>query len=246
MWKLLLPREHALWGWVGVPLLGVLVLHPTLGTAAGAGAVIAGFGAWNAASRVLRGIPRAGMAAGVGGAAAAALGAAALVLDEHPAVLAGALVAALGAGSGVLGVLRGHLRQDPWWESVGILGFCALAGAVAVGAGAPAVSVALLEALIGAWLLAGLWWINRSLAPLLKDRRLWSAGPWVAGGAAAGVALAAVGAGAPLVAVLPALYPARVALQRPAVAPRDARRLGLAELGWGVLVATAGAVALHP
>lgn len=244
MIKLLFPREHALWGWVGVPLLGVVELAPSAGTLLGALAVVAGFGAWNGASRALRGVPRAGTAAGIAAALAASCGAGAVVLADRPAVLVATFGAAFLGGAGVLAALRGQLRQDPRWESLGILGFCGLAGAVAVAAGASVPRVALLEAMIAAWLLAGLWWINRSLAPLLKDRRLWSAGPWVAGGAAAGVAVAAIGAGAPVLAVLPALYPARVALQRPARVPKDARRIGLAELGWGVTIATLAALAV--
>jgi len=47
----LLPREHGRWCWAGAPLLGAVLLSPTLATGLGVVAILALLGAGNAARK---------------------------------------------------------------------------------------------------------------------------------------------------------------------------------------------------
>ncbi|MFZ5479451.1 MAG: hypothetical protein ACOZNI_21985, partial [Myxococcota bacterium] len=90
------------------------------------------------------------------------------------------------------------------------------------------------ELVVATWAVFGLWWIRGALAPLLAGREPWT------GGAPTCLALAAITvavgvlAGEPLVGLVPLLYPLRTWLHRPPSRAADARRVGLAELGWAV------------
>lgn len=224
-----LPREHGLIAWVGLPLLAALALAPGWSTAAAVGAVLAGFGAFNAWRREQR------RAAGLALLVAAAAGALALSLSDRPALLAAAL--GLGAAGALGGArfLHGSIPRLPGLESGAILALNALGATLAVAGGARAGHAITLALVLAAWQVAGLWWVRRSLAAVLPRRHAWGAGLGVALGLA-GAALAA-GSWYGLLAV-PAvllLYPLRVLAHRAPESPRQAARVGLTELGWSVL-----------
>lgn len=235
----LLPREHALWGWVGIPLFAVLLAVPSWSTALVALCTLAGFGAWNAAGRWLRGSARAGRAALGSGASAAVLAAPAIVLAERPVVLVGALLAAGAAAVAVTAITRGNVHQSPSAEAVGIGFLCAFAWLVGFGAGADPAHLAVILTIVCTWLLLGLWWINRSLSPFLPNRVLWQRGPLVAAAAVAVSLGAAYVYGPPLLGLLPLAYLGRIASSGAVQGARDARRVGLTELAWGLALAIA-------
>ncbi len=234
----LVPREHALWGWIGLPLFAVLLAVPSRTTALVALCTVAGFGAWNAVGRWLRGSEGA-----VGAALAASLGATvlavpAVLLAPLPVVLGGALVIAGGVAAAVAAATRGKVHQEPTAEAVGIAFLCGFAWLIGVGGGGDARHLAVILAVVLTWQLLGLWWINRSLAPFLPNRVLWARGPVIAAIAVAGTAITAVAFGYPLVGLLPLAYFGRVASTGVVQGVRDARRLGMSELAWGLALAT--------
>lgn len=235
----LLPREHALWGWLGVPLFAALLTAPTAATAAAVGTAFAGFGAWNAVGRWLRGSARARGPAALAALVALGLAACAIGLAARPIVTAVAFGGAGASAAGVAAWTRGHVRQDPTSEAAGIALLCGFAWLVGVGGGAEPARMGAILAVVLAWTWLGLWWINLRLAPLLPNRTRWVRGPLLvalAVGATAGVAVAS---GTPLLGLLPLAYLGRVASTGPVRGPRDARRLGLTELAWGLAIALA-------
>lgn len=237
----LLPREHALWGWVGIPLFAVFAAAPSWTMALVALCTLAGFGAWNAAGRWLRGSVRAGGPALVAGSIAAVLAVPAVVLAPRPLVLVSGLLAAGLAAAVVTAATRGKVHQQPSAEAVGIAFLCSFAWLVGVGAGGDPRGLALLLVVVLTWLWLGLWWINRSLAPFLPNRVLWRRGPVVAGVAVAGSALAAFAIGPAVVGLLPLAYAGRIASSGAVRGARDARRVGLSELAWGLVLASVAA-----
>lgn len=231
------PREHGLWSWVGLPLLGAILLAPGAASALGAGAVLAGFGACNAARR---GETRAAAGALAVG---AALGGAALLTAPDPWAFATA--SAVG-GAGALAALHATRRLHAIGvELASILALAMLGAALAVSAGAASDAAIMMAAVVGTWHALGLWWVRAQMARLLPGRQAWAGGP--ATGAALILATLALAAQTSLWAagLIPLLYPLRIALHRPPTAPREARRVGLTELGWAtvalVLAVKAGA-----
>lgn len=232
--KIFLPREHGLLGWVGLPLVAALGLAPGGTTLLALASVLGGFCAFNARRR---GLNRPALLA-LGAGALAAAGA--LSGSSAPLLLGAAL------GTGALAGLAGSalpqtLPRQTALEVGAILGLVGLGGALALGGGADPRRVATVFLMLGAWQLAGLWWIRRSLAGVLPRRSPWQAGL----GLALAVAAAAVAAGCwyGLLTVPAALllYPLRMAVHPPPASPRDAKRVGMTELVWS-LVAVAVAV----
>jgi hypothetical protein len=242
-WKDLLPREHALWGWVGVPLFGSLCVEPGAAVALAALATLAGFGTWNAAGRWARGSDRARDALLPAAAVAVAAAVAAVWAAERPILSALALGGAGLAAGVAMWTTHGRLRQDPGAEAAAIVALAIYGAGVGVGAGADVRSAAMVQAATATWLLLGLWWINRTLAPLLPHRRRWRYGLVVAGASAVASFGVALATGVVAVGFVPLLYAVRILSQRPAVGARDARRLGLVELGWSLAISLAVALA---
>ena len=223
--RALMPREHGLLAWVGLPMAAALAQRPTLPAALAVGAVLAGFGAFNALRRAEAGLAlTAGLLAGALGLAAARGANVGLALG---AAAGGALLAAR--------LLPAHLPRAPILEGGAILACNALGAAIALGCGARPERAGVLALMLVAWQVTGLWWVRRSLAGVLPRRAPWRAGA----GVALGLAGAAVAAGCwyGLLAIPAALllYPLRMAAHPPPTSPRQAAAVGLTELGWSVL-----------
>ncbi len=239
----LLPREHGLWCWVCVPLLAALLLAPEPGSAGGALAILAVFGAGNGARR------GAWAAAGWSAAFAAGIGLAVVPALRLPLVWAGTLgllaaghVLAVRLGAGAWG------RRAPNATLLELGAIAAFAGAgvgLAVANGAAASTAALVAVTLVTWEVIGLWWVRGQLARVLPGRLPWRAGPW---GIAVLVLLTIVAAsalGRLPVALLPALYLVRAGTTRPVRGPRDARRIGLGEALWAGIVAVLATLAVR-
>ncbi|MDP2304695.1 MAG: hypothetical protein Q8P18_01540 [Pseudomonadota bacterium] len=230
--RALFPREHGLWCWAGAPLLGAALLSPTLATGLGASAVLAFFGAGNAARKSAW--IEAGWAT-VGGCLA---GIAVLALVPAPGVWILTLAALVACGGIALAIADGATgRRVPaitLFELAAIGGFAATGAGLTVAGGVSPTTAVLIALCIATWEVIGLWWVRGQLARVLPGRTPWAAGPRAIGALAALLAAVAVAAGHPLLALLPALYVVRVAATRPATAPRDARRIGLGEAAWAV------------
>lgn len=228
--RALVPREHGLWCWVGAPLLGAVLLAPGAVTGGGAVAILAWFGAGNAARR---GQWLAASLAGlIGGLAALPTGLAAAA----PAAWWGTLLGLAAGGGLMVGLAAGRSgRRAPGalaLELLAIGGFVAVGAGLATAGGAPRAAVALLAIAIATWEVTGLWWVRGQLARVLVGRTPWRGGPWAIAALALGLATAAALAGQPAVVAVPLLYALRIGLTRPATAPRDARRIGLGEAAW--------------
>jgi hypothetical protein len=242
-WKALQPREHALWGWLGVPLVAALLVAPHPSTLLAGVASFAGFGAANALGRRLRGSEKATSAIGPALGLAVVAGALALWLSPHPIVLGATLGVGGLAGLGGMALLGGQVpRNQQDLEAFVVIALAALGGAVMEAGGAPLDRVVAASAAVAAWLVVGLWWVNRALAPHLKGRVPWPRGPAFAAIAVIGCLALGLWLGHPLVASLPLLYPVRVALQPRPRSARDAKRTGLTELAAGLAIAALAAV----
>lgn len=241
-WKELLPKEHGVWAWLVLPLVLALGLAPTLATALAMGAVLAGFGAAQGWGRAMRGSRGAALPTILSLLMANLFGLGAVASAARPGVLVATLL-----GGGVIGLfgmsyLRGTAPRQVGLELAGIVGFTVIGAGLAVAGGALPGRVLVGAMALGAWLVLGLWWIKRALAQVLKHREPWASGIWFAGGAVAlslGLGLAL---GSPWVGALPLLYGARIALHSAPTEARDAKRLGLTELAWGLGIAVAAAL----
>lgn len=229
-----LPREHALWGWLCVPLTATALAVPTPVVFAAILACFAGFFSWNAVSRWQRGSAKAALPALLAAVVASVAVAPAVALAPHAQAMATLFAAAELVAIAIAVGTRGHLRQDPTSEAIVIASLCGFAWAVGAAAGGEPVRLAVILLVALAWEWLGLWWINRNLAPLLPGRTAWHAGPWAVASAIGVTGVAAWSADAALLGVLPGAYVARIATAGRVRGPRDARRLGLGELAWGL------------
>lgn len=235
-WRALLPREHGLWGWLLVPLLCALALAPGLAVLAAAFASIAGFGAANALGR-RHGLAEPAVVTALGIAAA---GAALAVVTAAAPVTMGLILAIAGAlGLGARVLARGRIPRQRPLELLALAGLTLAAGVIAVGGGAASAHAAAALTAVFAWLVLGLWWVGALLARVLKHRPPSRSLPWIA--AFAVVASGVVGAAThhPIVGALPLFYLGRIVAHRPPGHARDAWRVGVAELAWGVALALA-------
>ena len=240
-WRALLPREHGLWAWVGVPLVAMGALCPGACTALAAGSVLAGFcgvNAWRWRDR--GGLVPAALALGLAG----LLGVGAVASAARPA-----LVAALLAVGGLSGLAAGTwagkaLRPKPGVEAALIAGMAALAAGLAVGAGASVGTAAATLSVVATWGLFGRWHVGRRLSAVIPGRPVWTGSERVLAVAVAATVVAGFAAGCPWSAGLLLLYPMRARLHAPPRSGRDARRLGMTELAWATTVALAAGL-LH-
>lgn len=239
--RALFPREHGLWCWVGVPLLGALLLAPGLATGLGAVAILALFGAANAVRR------HAWATAGCAGATGIAAGIAAAGRVPSPDLWLATLGATAAAGALALviaGTATGRRASAATLLEVAAIGGFAAAGAgLAIAAGARASAAAPALCAVATWELIGLWWVRGQMARVLPGRTAWRAGPALIAGSSLVLGVAATAAGAPQVALVPALYLIRVTTTRPVSRPLDARRIGLSEGAWAAGAAVLAVVA---
>jgi hypothetical protein len=157
-------------------------------------------------------------------------------------------VGATGCVVGVAGAVRATggktgraVPQHTAFEILAIGGGVAVGATIALAGGAGWTTAALLALLLWTWEVMGLWWIRGHLAGVLRGREPWDAGRWLAGASWLALGLVARPLHALEVALIPALYAARVALSAPAASGADARRVGVTEAAW-TLVAAALAV----
>lgn len=149
---ILMPKEHALWSWVGVPLFGSVILAPGWSTVFGSVAAMAAFGVFNGASRVLRSprdVPKAPLIAATVVAIVAGLVGA--TMADRGGLMIGVWVAAGVGCAGLLAWTGGKLPKDARMETLGIGGFAGLGGAHALAAGATWEHAVMLAALTTAW-----------------------------------------------------------------------------------------------
>ena len=235
--RALLPREHALWGWVGLPLFAALVLAPTRAAGFAAVCMFAGFGATNALGRHFRGNAGARPLFGVAVTVSGLAGLGALMTAIHPDVLLLPFTLAGFGGLGATRAWRGQWPHSQWLEAALIVALSGVGGAVALAAGADGLRTVSSLGTVAAWQVMGLGFINRQLAAVLPRRTPW---PW---GAAVAVLAAAIAltvglvCGRPITGALVLLYPLRMVVHEPPRRARDARKTGLVELGWGLWVA---------
>lgn len=244
MLRALLPKEHGLWSWAGVPLVAAVLLAPVWTTGVGALAILLLFGSANAARKAEK------LAAGVAGAAGLALGVGLAPALAQPALWLSTL-GGLGAGGAVALVVVGRAtgRKAPnatLLELAAIGGFTAAGAGLAIANGAMEARTALVALALGTWQVIGLWWVRGELARVLPGRTPWTLGPAVIATLAITLVISAVSLGHPAVIGVPALYMLRARLTRPAASARDARRIGLSEAGWAIVavLAAVGASAM--
>jgi hypothetical protein len=230
--RALFPREHGLWCWAGAPLLGAALLAPTVATGLGVVAILAMFGAGNAARKSA--FVEAGWATAVGCLA----GVGVLALVPAPGVWILTLAALVTGGGLALAIADGATgRKVPavtLFELAAIAGFAGAAGGLTLAGGAPFATTALVALSIATWEVIGLWWVRGQLSRVLPGRTPWAAGPLTIGALAALGGAVALLAGHAEVALVPLVYTLRIASTRPAAVPRDARRIGLGEAAWAV------------
>ncbi len=233
-----LPREHGLIAWVTLPLLAAVVEAPLALPAALA--VLAGFGAFNAARR---GAWRAGLGALT---LAAALALVALLQSLAPGALALTFgLAGLGAALALAG-LGGRPTHATALEVGALAGLGALGVGVALSAGGQPERALTVALMLLAWQVTGLWWVRRSMAAVLPRRTPWRAGLGVALLLAGSAVAAGCWYGMLAIPAMLLLYPLRMALHDGPRGPQDAARVGLTELGWSVLAVTLAALAGGP
>jgi hypothetical protein len=236
-WKELVPKEHGVWAWLVLPLVLALCLAPAPATLAAALATIAGFASAQGLGRALRGSRAAALPTLASLAAAVVFGALAVATAARPAAVTVTLLAAGGAGFLAMALLGGRAPRQAPVELVAIAGFVAIGVGLAWSGDAARERVVTGAAVLFAWLVLGLWWVRRALAAVLSHREPWRAGRWLAlagviASLAIGIACERVWVGA-----LPLAYGARVAAHRPPASARDAKRIGLTELAWGLAIA---------
>jgi len=230
------------WAWLVLPLLLALGLAPSLSTGLAMGAVLAGFGAAQGWGRAMRGSRGAALPTILSLLMANLLGLGAVASSARPGVLVATLL-----GGGVIGLfgmsyLRGLAPRQVGLELAGIGGFVAVGAGLALAGGADSSRVLVAAMALAAWLVLGLWWIKRALAKVLNHREPWASGIWFAGGAVALSLALGFGFGAPWVGALPLLYGARISVHSAPTHARDAKRLGLTELAWGIGITLAAAL----
>lgn len=230
-----LPREHGLIAWVCVPLVAAMLLASTAACGLAAVTVLTGFLSFNAARKGAW--PMAGAALVL----AAGIGAGALVASAAPLVLAGALAVAGVVAGAVALEFGGVMPRNTGMLVVAILGLSALGAAVAVSAGADPARSATVALVLAAWQVAGLWWVRRQMARVLRRRLPWRAGVATSIGLAAAAMAAGCWYGLMLVPAVLLLYPLRMVAHAPPRSAREAGRVGMTELGW-TLVAVAFSV----
>jgi hypothetical protein len=232
-WRQILPREHGVWAWVGLPLLLALLLVPSLTAVLGALAVLAGLGATQALGRALRGVAGARGAAVGAALFAAGAGAGAWVGAERPGVILATLAGAGLFGASATWSTRGRPPRQVALEVVAIAVFVGTGAGLAIAAGAAPARVGVAALALLAWLVLGLWWVKGRLATVLARREPWDDGMWVAGGLVVVAVAAGFWASLPLVGCVPLAYSLRARAHRPPESARDAKRIGLQELAWG-------------
>jgi hypothetical protein len=167
----------------------------------------------------------------------------AVAIALAPAAWPGALVAVAGFLVGNRLRARTRLPRHAALEIGGIAGFAAMGAALAVLGGAGVARAVAVQGAVAAWQVLGLWWVRGQLARVLPAREPLPGGVLVAV-AAVGASLAAgVASGHALVGAVPLLYAVRIALARAPASPKDAARVGVAELGWTALAAGAAVLA---
>ncbi len=235
-WKHLLPREHGLWSWVGLPWVGALLLAPSVSTVLGVLAGLALCGGGMAASR------GSGREARWVVLLAGLLGWGAMALSPHPSFLAWTWLGMAAGGGGVL-VLRERLSHHSpgTYTSLELLVIhgAGLSGAGLAMAGGVPPSRALLMALaLCTWQVIGLWWVRGKLARVLPRREPWQRGPWFIVSCTALLMGFSWAEGRLALAILPFLYGLRIATSPPVNGARDSRRLGLSEGAWALAAVT--------
>jgi hypothetical protein len=148
-----------------------------------------------------------------------------------------AISGTLGLGARVLA--RGRIQRQRPLEIMALAGLTVSAAVIAVSDGAAPARAAAALAAVFAWLVLGLWWVGALLARVLKHRPPSHSMPWVAALAVVASGVVGVASHHPIVGVLPLCYLGRIAMHRPPAHARDARRVGITELGWGVALALA-------
>lgn len=224
-----LPREHGLIAWVGLPVLAVLALAPGLASTLAGLAVLAAFGAFNAARR------EEDLSAAGALLVSAALAVAALLESARPTLLLLGLGLGAAFAVGAMACFRRQLPRSPPQEVGALFGLNALGACLAVSAGAEPERALTVALMLLAWQVTGLWWVRRTMAAVLPRRAPWREGLAVALGLAGSAALAGCWYGLLAIPAVLLLYPLRILAHRPPASPSEAARVGLAELGWSVL-----------
>lgn len=232
--KDLFPREHGLWGWVGVPLFGAMVAAPSATAALAAVSVFAGFGAVNAYGRYCRGSAKAFEVLAPALGVAVGCGTAAWLVSTRPLPLLVSLGALAAGGFLFTRAVRGQMPHNPLFEFGAIGALVATGACVSAAAGASIDRIVASGVAIASWLTLGLWWVNWQMSAVIPGRRPWLWGPLVALATVICSLLTGVRWGHPWVGILPALYALRMLLHPAATSARDAKRTGLTELGWGL------------
>lgn len=241
-WKELLPKEHGALAWLGLPLLMALCLAPALSTLAAGLAVVAGFGAAQGFGRAMRGSPIARVPTLLAVLAANLFGGLGVATATDPEAVVATLLGGALAGFGAMAFMRGRAPREVLAELIAITGFAAIGAGLAVGGGTDGLRALAGAAALGAWLVLGLWWVKGALARVLAHRVPWHAGKWVGAGAVLMSLVIGILADEPVVGALPILYGVRMVVHRAPTGARDARRVGLTELAWGVVAAVLAGV----
>lgn len=235
-----LPREHGLWCWVGAPMLGAVLVAPSLGGLLAVLSVFALFAAGNAARAQAWG------AAGAALTGSAVFGLAALPFLAAPGLWLTVLASIVVSGALLLDTLGRKVgravERHTRYELAAIAGFALVGAGIAGAAGAPLEKACAVALTLIAWQVTGLWWVRGQLARVLPGREPWSAGRPTVAALTVGTAATVVLLGAPLLAPIPALYAARARFTRPPTSGRDARRIGLTEAGWAAVATTLAAL----
>lgn len=233
-WRALLPTEHGVWAWLGLPLLLALLVAPGATTALGALATLAGLGTSLALGRLAR--RHAALVPALTAGSVAALATVGAWLAA-PVPLAVALTLGVGGVLGV-GVSVATGARPPRLvalEVAAIAAFVATGAGLAIAGGSTTGTVATRFVALFAWLVLGLWFVKGRLAVVLKRREPWRAGIVVGALAANGAALLGLTFGPLVAGLVPFGYALRVLAHRPVTSPREAKRVGLEELACGVI-----------
>lgn len=241
-WRELVPKEHGVWAWLVLPLVTALGLAPALSTLFGALAVVAGFAAAQGLGRALKGSRVARVPTLLAVIAANALGAASVATAPVPEGIVATLVVGALVGFSAMAFMRGRAPREVVVELSAITGFVGIGAGLGLGGGAADLRVLAGAAALGAWLVIGLWWVKGALARVLSHRKPWAAGRWFAAAAVAVSVVVGYVGGHAWVGLLPILYGLRIAVHRAPTEARDAKRIGLTELAWGLVVAVLAGV----
>jgi len=238
----LIPKEHGVWAWLGLPLLLALCLAPAWSTLFGGLAVVAGFAAAHGLGRAMKGSPRARVPTLIAVVVANVFGAVSVATAAVPEGIVATLIGGAVVGFTAMAFMRGRAPREVVVELAAITGFVAIGAGLAVGGAAEGLRVIAGAAALGAWLVIGLWWVKGALARVLAHRAPWAAGRWFGAAAVAVSLVVGTLAGHVVVGALPVLYGVRIAVHRAPKEAREAKRVGLTELAWGVVVAVLAGV----